>query len=63
MTYQLRTQQYQLDEQRRAQELALDEARRTQDLSIADNKQRDSVFNIYIRDLMNLLLGNNFTST
>ncbi|UJR24867.1 hypothetical protein I4U23_006236 [Adineta vaga] len=56
----LRQQQLRLDEQRRSQELALDEARRAQDLSIADNNHRDSVFNIYIRDLSNLLLINNY---
>ena len=52
---QLRKQQYELDEQRRTQELALDEARRSQDLSISENKQRDSVFNVYIRDLTNTI--------
>jgi len=60
---QLRKQQYELDEQRRTQELALDEARRSQDLSISENKQRDSVFNVYIRDLTNLLLENNYQLT
>ena len=55
-----RQQQFQIDEQRRAQELALDEARRLQDLSIAENYQRDLVFNQYIRDLTNILLENNY---
>ena len=60
---QLREQQFTLDEQRRAQELALDEARRTQDLAIADNQQRDAVFNAYIRDLSNLLLISDYVLT
>jgi len=57
---QLCEQLYKIDEQRRAQELSLDEGRHIQDLSIANNKQRDLVFNNYIRDLINVLLNNNY---
>lgn len=60
---QLREQQYQLDEQRRSQEFQLEEARRTQDIEIALNKQRDSVFDSYIRDLSHLLLISNYQLT
>lgn len=57
---QLREQQWSLDEKRRKQELELDEARRQQDLAIAENNHQDSIFNVYIRDLSDLLLMNKF---
>lgn len=55
-----RQQQYTINEQERKQEITLNQIEYLQDLSIADNKQRDLVFNNYIRDLTNLLLNNNY---
>ena len=56
----LREQQFQLDEQRRNQEFQISEARRSQDIAIALNKQRDQVFDSYIRELSHLLLISNY---
>lgn len=55
-----RQQQFQINGQRRKQELLLDETRRSQDLVIADKYHRDSVFNVYIRDLTGILIRNKF---